>query len=279
MPYLQGISAVGLDFSRDGKWVAYSSYPEGNLWRSRTDGRQKQQLTWPGLSVAMPRWSPDRTRIAFLDETPGKPRKAYIVSAGGDNLQEIAPEEQIECSLSWSLDGNSVLFGRRAGPKGDAAAVEIGVLDLQTKRVSSLPRSSGFCEARWPPDGRYIAALREVGPKDVDAALTRSLVLYDFADQKWTDLSVNPNAGFPNWSGDSKYVFFDGSPDTADAAFYRVRISDRKLEQLASHNEVKAVITVSGLMNGWTGLAPDGSPLITREVDADEVYAFDVQWP
>src|SRR5262249_1630502 len=38
VPFLPGLSAEGLDFSRDGNWVTYTSYPEGLLWRSRTDG-------------------------------------------------------------------------------------------------------------------------------------------------------------------------------------------------------------------------------------------------
>ena len=42
-PFLSGISAGELDFSRDGKWVAYVSYPERTLWRSRIDGSESQQ--------------------------------------------------------------------------------------------------------------------------------------------------------------------------------------------------------------------------------------------
>ncbi len=37
-PFLSGISATDPTFSRDGKWVAYVSYPDHNLWRSRSDG-------------------------------------------------------------------------------------------------------------------------------------------------------------------------------------------------------------------------------------------------
>ena len=39
VPFLAGISVGELDFSRDGKWVTYVSYPDGRvLWRSRVDG-------------------------------------------------------------------------------------------------------------------------------------------------------------------------------------------------------------------------------------------------
>ena len=50
-PYLAGISAEGLDFSRDGQWVTYTSYPEGSLWRSKTDGSERLQLTFPPVQV------------------------------------------------------------------------------------------------------------------------------------------------------------------------------------------------------------------------------------
>src|SRR5262249_24526379 len=39
--YLSGISAEHLDFSRDGEGVVYVTYPEGSLWRSKRDGRER----------------------------------------------------------------------------------------------------------------------------------------------------------------------------------------------------------------------------------------------
>ena len=45
-PYLGGLSADHVDFSRDGQWMTYVSYPEGMLWRARSDGTQQLQLTF-----------------------------------------------------------------------------------------------------------------------------------------------------------------------------------------------------------------------------------------
>ena len=36
--FLNGVSAEYLNFSKDGQWVAYVSYPDGALWRSKVDG-------------------------------------------------------------------------------------------------------------------------------------------------------------------------------------------------------------------------------------------------
>lgn len=46
-PFLSGVSATNTTFSRDGKWVAYLSYPDHTLWRSRSDGTERKQLTFP----------------------------------------------------------------------------------------------------------------------------------------------------------------------------------------------------------------------------------------
>ncbi len=78
-PYLSGISASGVGFSRDGHWVAYVTghwvayvtYPEGILWRSRMDGSDKLQLTRPPLVVYGVDWSADDKKIAFDAFDPG----------------------------------------------------------------------------------------------------------------------------------------------------------------------------------------------------------------
>ncbi len=63
-PYLSGISAMGVSPSRDGNWMTYVAYPEGTLWRSKADGSERLQLTFPPLYVLQPRWSPD---VIFLN--------------------------------------------------------------------------------------------------------------------------------------------------------------------------------------------------------------------
>ena len=93
-PYLSGISADSVDFSRDGQWVAYVTYPEGNLWRSKADGSERLQLTFAPMQVLLPRWSPDQKQIVFTGFVPGKPGRNYMVSANGGVPQPVLPEEQ-----------------------------------------------------------------------------------------------------------------------------------------------------------------------------------------
>jgi serine/threonine protein kinase len=40
-------SLDSIDYSRDGRWMTYVTQPDGLLWRSRTDGSDRLQLTYP----------------------------------------------------------------------------------------------------------------------------------------------------------------------------------------------------------------------------------------
>ena len=83
LPYLGGISAHHVAFSKDGKSVAYVNIADFTLWVSRVDGSGRVQLSYPPKAAALPRWSPDGSKIVFMSAQTGKPWKAFIVPAQG----------------------------------------------------------------------------------------------------------------------------------------------------------------------------------------------------
>jgi DNA-binding winged helix-turn-helix (wHTH) protein/Tol biopolymer transport system component len=88
-PFLGGISAHMVSFSKDGQFVAYVSFPEDILWRANRDGTNPVQLTEPPIHALLPRWSPDGTKIVFVDFAL-LPTEAYIVAAAGGNPQKAS---------------------------------------------------------------------------------------------------------------------------------------------------------------------------------------------
>jgi serine/threonine protein kinase/Tol biopolymer transport system component len=262
-PYLSGESVDGVDFSRDGKWVTYTSYPEGSLWRSKTDGTQRLQLTSPPIHVFLPRWSPDGKRITFGADLPNGVGHNYIVSADGGTPEEIPSPDKAVGDPNWSPDGNSIVFwSAPAFPVTNT--IRVNIVDLRTRAISTVPGSEGIFSPHWSPDGRYLAALAGGG---------EALMLFAFKDRKWLELAHIPGA-FPNWSRDSKYVYFHSFG--TDASIYRVRVSDRKLEKVVDLRGIRLTIGDAGT---WCGLAPDDSPLILRDVGSQEIYALDLQRP
>jgi Tol biopolymer transport system component len=260
VPYLGGISAESVSFSKDGQWVAYVRLPEGTLWRMKIDGTDQLQLTFPPMKVFLPRWSPDGKRIAFVDWPPDGHSRIYLIQADGGTPDALTSGEHVEGDPTWSPDASAVMFS----DGGDARDSNIKALNLNTHTATELPGSKGIYSPRWSPDGRYVAALTSGDWK---------LMLFDFKTQKWEKLGAS-GAGFPNWSKDGKYVFFFGGATT----FYRVEIATRKTEEVARFGEPHAVISVGGVF-AWYGMTPEGSPLIAHGAGTEEIYALDVDFP
>jgi hypothetical protein len=95
------------------------------------------------------------------------------------------------------------------------------------------------------------------------------MVLFDFETRKWSDLLAGVPMTNHNWSRDGKYVYFVRVPD--NPAVLRIRISDRKLEQVV---DLKG-FTPTGLWGIWLGLDPDDSPLMLKNTGTEDVYSLD----
>ena len=258
VPYLSGISAIRLAFSKDGQWVAYSSFPDGTLWRSRVDGTERLQLSPSSMVRAgAPQWSPDGKQIAF-SANPGTNKHIYIVSVDGGAPKEVTKGERVDFYPNWSRDGNSLFFG-------SMAAIAIYQLNLKTNQVTTLTGSEGMWFPSLSPDYNYIAALSS----------TNHLMLFDLKTQKWTELTQT-QADYPAWSHDGKFVYFSSTAG-GEPAFYRVQIKDHKLERVASLKDVKR--PTSGTFASWTGLAPDDSPLALRDISTFDIYALEWELP
>jgi len=262
-PFLSGISVDQLDFSPDGQWVTYVTIPEGMLWRSRVDGSERLQLTNAPLFAILPRWSPDGKQIVFSAGQYGKPWKIFLVSAQGGATQELLSENLSEMDPTWSPDGKHIAFGRLAY----ADKKDIEVLDLQTHQVSVLPGSQTVFSPRWSPDGRFLAAV---------AGDSRKLSIFDFQAQKWTEWVTQTTAlGFPYWSRDSKYLYFDSTYSNIQS-YCRIKVGESKSESVVSLKDLRRYF---GSIGAWSGLTPDGTPLFVRDISTQEIYALDVQFP
>jgi len=264
LPFLADTSAAQVDFSRDGKWAAYVTYSDGTLWRSKADGSEKLQMTYPPLQVTVPHWSPDGTRIAFSGAKPGEPYRIYVIPADGGSPGQVSSGES-EFDPTWSKDGNALMFGVLAVSENLQA--KLMLLDLKTHALTEVVGSQNICCPRWSPDGHYVIAL---------SADNQKLLLLDLSTQKWRQLADKMGTlGYMTWSPDGKYVGFDTS-FTADPGFFRVRLADGQIERVVSLKNIHRFFPQFG---EWSGLAPDGSPLVVRDISTQEIYALDWQLP
>ena len=262
VPYLSGISAEGVETSRDGQWLAYTLFPEGTLWRSNITGTERVQLTFPPMRAFLPRWSPDGKQIAFMGTAGGDHWTTYVIPAPGGVARQMIPGNDETADATWTPDNKSIVFGPWKG--GELRGIK--VLDLNTNQVSPLPGATEMWSPRTSPDGRYIAALSEQDSK---------MMLFDTRTQRWEQLSAD-YSGYPSWSRDGKFLYFQdwnhgsGYPSRV----VRTRISGRRLETVL---DLKSLDRLSiGTFMSWSGLAPDDSVLLSRNNSTQEIYA--VKW-
>jgi Tol biopolymer transport system component len=269
LPFLSGISAVEPTFSRDGRWVAYASYPDGSLWRSRSDGSEEKQLTYPPMVVTLPRISPDGARVAFTVQQKEIYRpQSFVVDTNGalpPRAVAIGNASWSEAG-SWSPDGNLLLVdsGIQGKLRSDKNSSELRIVDLRTGETSVVPLSQGLIAGVWITQDSIVAATQD-GSK---------FLTFDLRTQKWTDLTAAALTAMAV-SPDRKYLYY--TTGGADAKAWRVRFADHRIETITSLMDVSR----AGKM-GWIpgiNVAPDGSPIFTRDTGTQEVYALTVRWP
>lgn len=265
--YLSGISADHVEFSRDGQWIAYAAFPEQAIWRSRADGSERLQLSLAPMLAIFPRWSPDGTRIAFMGSLPGQAVRIYVVSANGGVPEPMTLGDTPQIDPNWSPDGNSLMFAALPALTDiNNGQPVIQIFDLKSHKLSRLPDSAGLTAPRWSPDGRFVVATALSQGKWGDPAVK----IFDFHTGSWSPFEKDP---IDNkwWSADGQYFYFDKLL-TDDPAIYRIRISDRQIERIAS---LKSVRRAFNEMGWWMGLTPDGSPMVLRDASIEEIYALD----
>jgi serine/threonine protein kinase/Tol biopolymer transport system component len=268
VPFLSGISAREPTFSRDGEWVTYVSYPDGMLWRSRSDGSDKLQLTYPPMQVRLPRISPDGRQVSFSawdEETSSE--QSFVI-----DMDRALPPKRISSGKSewvdaatWSPDENLLLESFESLIPGERDKAELKIVDLRTGATTPVPGSQGMFGGKWISQDSILAATW-------DGARFKIL---DLKTQEWTDLL--DGLALSGWeiSPDRKYVYY--TTGGAEPKAWRLRFSDRMVEEITSLKEPSR-----GRSAGWVnGIdpAPDGSPIFTRDLGTQEIYSLNVHWP
>jgi serine/threonine protein kinase/Tol biopolymer transport system component len=259
--YLGGISAFDITFSRDGKWAAYLSYPEHTLWRSRADGSDRRQLTFPPEEVFFPRISPDGSRVSFSTVN----YEGFTISISGGKPEKLTDNA---VNINWSPDGNRLTFTSPVPGKspGQGDDVELRLMDLRTGSISVVPGSQGKLGSHFVSQNELVAATED----------TAKFALFDLRTEKWSELFATADT-FRAWkeSPDGRYLYF--ATAGKDPKIVRIHFADHRVETIMNLKDVRPIDdSIEGQVVDAT---PDNSVIFTRDVGTQEIYALQLKWP
>ena len=260
---LPGASGMFLDYSRDGKWVTYTSFLDGTLWVSRADGRSARQVTFPTETVELPRWSPDGKQIAYMAQRPDQPWRIYILNLDTGATREASEGDDSQGAPTWSPDGRFLAYGNVKCEHTHSCAIHR--IDLSTGKVHTLPGSEGLFTARWSPDGRSIVALH------LDQ---HELMLFNVKTGKWRKLADAIDGTDLSWSANSKYIYTN--IPGADARIVRIRATDGHQETVLDLDS-QDKFNLANTNDMQFSLAPDDSVVLHRPIHSEEIYAYDLR--
>ncbi|KPK01625.1 MAG: peptidase S9, partial [Gemmatimonas sp. SG8_28] len=244
--YLEWEQVSDPQISPDGRQIVYTrrwvdkmkDRWTSSLWIMDADGGRNRFL----VDGSSPRWSPDGTRIAFVEE--GDPTGAQIfvrwMDAEGATTQ-ITRMEESPSDLEWSPDGQSIAFTMTVKTKDDF-----------------------FPSIRLPerPDGAEWTG----NPKIV----TRLWFRRDrrgYVDDGYRHVFVVPaTGGTPRLltDGDWNHGGIAWTPDGREILFSSLRVEDA--EHVWRESEIYAVDVTSGSIRQLTTRrGPDGNPVVSPD--------------
>ncbi len=188
-----GLEAIGndgqlVDWSSDDKQLAFQN-PAGT-WVENVDGTGR---TFIGAG-ASPRWSPDGSRIAFVEN-----RTLVVRNLVDDSQTNLLDDSwQVQAGFDWSRDGRQIaMVAKHQGSTG------LWVVDPQSSDPPRLRlRGSLMGQVAWSPDGKQLAVTLDSIIQLVDAN--------DTTPPRPIPNQVG-NSRDPAWSPDGKTIAFSST--------------------------------------------------------------------
>ncbi|MGH9315596.1 MAG: protein kinase domain-containing protein [Thermoanaerobaculia bacterium] len=191
--------------SPDGRRVAVEIFEESNqkaqLWICDLTRGLKEQFTSGPSANQSPVWSPDGNRILFASDRKHQADLYLKIASGAGQEEPLLEAEGQKLPDDWSPDGRYIAFENRE-PRGDRH-VDLALLPLFGDRrpIALLRRKNNPGEARFSPDGRWIAySTEEAGRYEVYVST------YPNPGSRWRVSTAGGSQ--PRWRRDGKELFY-----------------------------------------------------------------------
>jgi len=248
--------------SPDGKRLAVSmGDPQADIWVFDLARGTRTRLTFGGATHLMPSWTADGQRVLYVrmngtTAQSGSSLRARLANGGGQ--EEILLDNDTNGSArtllapQMSPDGKYLVHTEQNGPSGAG----VWALPMTGEKkpfpiVQPQNAQTRIVQSRLSPDGHWLAyTSTESGREEV------YVTHFPSGQGRW---QVSQNGGtFPNWSGNSKQIFFFGTDSYLQTASVSTAGGEFESGPVRSQFQVSYISPVGEPYD----VAPDGQRMI-----------------
>jgi Tol biopolymer transport system component len=142
-------------YSPDGTTIVFASYPptgQAAIWTMpAAGGGTPVKLTPDSLDASEPEYSPDGSKIAFIDNTDCScASHIWVMNADGSGRKQLTfGDAHNDLTPAWSRDGGKIAISRTDGATGDE---DVWVMKANGTRLTDVTSAPGAqAEPDWLP--------------------------------------------------------------------------------------------------------------------------------